>query len=148
MKPPISPADPPALVLELLKPKFWTICRGAGSVARLLRPSQPGSASNVSVFSNNAWPWVDWARAEIIHASASRTDADTDRKLLLDAPQFILWPFSFECNRTRRPKRKEKAAGPPLVCRLIAISQSCDPGPIGCQRCSVEEWHTETFWCR
>ena len=54
MKPPISPADPPALLLEPMKPKFWTICLGAGSVARLLRPSQPGSTSNVSVFSNNA----------------------------------------------------------------------------------------------
>src|SRR2546425_9199611 len=39
MKPPISPADPPALVLELLKSKFWTTCLGGESVARLLRPS-------------------------------------------------------------------------------------------------------------
>src|SRR5439155_26184076 len=98
MKPPISPADPPALVLELLKPKFWTICLGGGSVARLLRPSQPGSASNVSVLSNNGCPCVDSAKVEIIHASASQTDTDTDRKSPSDAPRFIA--FSFECNRT------------------------------------------------
>lgn len=48
-------AGPAALVLEL-KPKFWTIVLGGGSVARLLRPSQAGFASNVSVFSTDGWP--------------------------------------------------------------------------------------------
>jgi hypothetical protein len=28
------------------------------------------------------------------------TDTDTDRKSILDAPWFIVWAFSFECNRT------------------------------------------------
>src|SRR5262245_12334908 len=93
MKPPISPADPPALLLELLKPKFWTICLGAGSVARLLRLSQPGFVSKVSVLSNNCCPCVDWASNRIRQASGNQTDAAPDRKTPLDAPICILWPF-------------------------------------------------------
>src|ERR1043166_7671982 len=107
MKPPISPADPPALLLELLKPKFWTICLGAGSVARLLRPSQPGSASNVSVLSNNAWPCVDSARVEIMHASASRTEADTDKKSLFDTLRFIFWLYHVSVTEPRHDPERE-----------------------------------------
>src|SRR5947207_11109182 len=116
MKPPLSPTDPPALVLELLKPKFWTICLGAGSVARLLRLFQPGSALNVSVFSNNGWPRVDSARAEIIHERASRTETDSDRKLLLDAPRFIFRPFSCDCKRTSESDKNHLANV--SVCRV------------------------------
>src|SRR5712691_11493663 len=48
MKPPTSPGLPPALAVRLY-PKSCRTVRFSETVARLLRPSQPGSLSNRSV---------------------------------------------------------------------------------------------------
>src|SRR6266496_1874302 len=47
-----------------------------------------------------------------MHASTSRTD----RKSLLDAPRFIFWPFSCDCNRTSESDKNHLANV--SVCRV------------------------------
>src|SRR5687767_14290090 len=64
MNPPASPADAPPACDVLLNPKSCRTATG-GAVGTLFRPSQPGSLSNVSVFSAAIAPAADVIRRTI-----------------------------------------------------------------------------------